>query len=127
MIKSHDALDKVLGEDTNHPDLLVCHGTALSLVHAIAAKGSHETILLIVDHRFVQVLQQTMVSAINGRGWVLNLTEDCGENGDVVLEVLMQLVEVSDTTSGSLDQLSVCLNWVLLSSVLLFVTAVQEE
>lgn len=57
MVKSHHLLDKVLDENTEHPNLLVSDGTALSLVHAVAAECSHETILVIVDHRFMQVRQ----------------------------------------------------------------------
>ena len=53
MVEAYHLLDKVLSEDAKHPDLLIGHSAALSLVHAVLSQGSHEAGFHVVDHRLM--------------------------------------------------------------------------
>ena len=68
MTHSHDLLDKVLEENSKHPDLLISDGTTGAFVHTVASKSSHKLGLVVIDHCFVQVFHLSFVIAID-RGW----------------------------------------------------------
>ena len=109
MVKSHHLVDKVLDKNTEHPDLLVSDSTTRSLVHSILAESSHETIFHIVNHGLMQVSKLSVVTSINGCRRRFNRAENRSKDGDILLEVGMQLVEVGHTALHSLHQLPVSL------------------
>ena len=79
-------LNKVLEEDTHHPDLLILHKTYGSQIETILAHSSGEGVLHVVDIGLVQVDHFLLVVFVYKGGGLLLVEEDGGELFEVLHE-----------------------------------------